>query len=66
MVTRPDLVTWRPAHVAVSTADPITRGVAIADLLMWEPPPVPNCEIATAVDAEGFRRHFTELMGSLP
>ena len=66
VVTRPDLVTWRPAHVAVSTADPVTRGVAIADLLMWEPPPVPNCEIATAVDAVAFHEHFRAALARLP
>jgi purine nucleosidase len=66
VVARPDLVTWRPAHVAVSTADPVTRGVAIADLLMWESPPPANCEIATAVDAAGFHEHFRAALARLP
>jgi purine nucleosidase len=65
-VIRPDLVTWRDAHVAVETAGGITRGVAVADLLMWEDPPVPNCRIATAVDAQAFRELFIERMASLP
>jgi purine nucleosidase len=66
VVTHPDLVTWQPAHVAVETTNPLTRGVAIADLLRWENPPEPNCEIAVAVDAEAFRAHFLGLMTSLP
>ncbi|PZF82492.1 nucleoside hydrolase [Jiangella anatolica] len=66
VVTRPDLVTWQDAHVAVETAGRVTRGVAIADLLMWENPPAPNCRIATAVDVEAFTALFTERMAALP
>jgi len=66
VVTRPGLVTWRDAHVAVETEGRVTRGVAVADLLMWEDPPVPNCRIATQVDAEAFRGLFLERMASLP
>jgi purine nucleosidase len=66
VVTRPDLVTWSEAHVAVETAGRVTRGVAVADLLMWEDPPEPNCRIATAVDAPAFRELFLERMGALP
>ena len=65
-MTRPDLVTWREAHVAVETAGRVTRGVAVADLLMWEDPPRPNCRIATAVDAEAFRGLFLERIAGLP
>lgn len=66
VVTRPDLVTWQEAHVAVETAGVVARGVAIADLLMWENPPAPNCRIATAVDADAFRALFVERMAGLP
>jgi purine nucleosidase len=66
VVTRPDLVTWTDAHVAVETAGRFTRGVAVADLLMWENPPTPNCRIATAVDAEAFGTLFVERMAGLP
>jgi purine nucleosidase len=66
VVARPDLVTWRDAYVAVETAGRVTRGVAIADLLMWENPPEPNCRIATAVDAEAFRELFFERLAGLP
>ena len=66
VVTRPDLVTWQDAHVAVETEGRFTRGVAVADLLMWQDPPEPNCRIATAVDAEGFRALFLERMAGLP
>lgn len=65
VVTRPDLVTWRDAHVAVETHGRITRGVAVADLLMWESPPTPNSRIATEVDAGAFRQLFLERMASL-
>lgn len=66
VVRRPDLVTWQEAHVAVETAGRFTRGVAVADLLMWEDPPAPNCRIATAVDADAFRALFLERMAGLP
>jgi purine nucleosidase len=66
VVSRPDLVTWQEAHVAVETASRVTRGVAVADLLMWEDPPEPNCRIAVGVDADGFRRLFLERMAALP
>jgi purine nucleosidase len=66
VLTEPDLVTWQDAHVAVETAGRFTRGVSVADLLMWEDPPTPNCRIATSVDAEAFRRLFFARMASLP
>jgi purine nucleosidase len=66
VVNHPDLVTWRDAYVAVETAGRVTRGVAIADLLMWENPPAPNCQIATEVDAEAFRGLFLERIARLP
>lgn len=66
VVARPDLVTWRPARLAVETGSEVTRGVAVADLLRWEDPPEPNCRVATAVDHEAFRSLFLERMASLP
>ena len=66
VVTRPDLVTWREAHVDVETEGRFTRGFAVADLLRWQDPPTANCRIATAVDAEAFRSLFLERMAGLP
>jgi purine nucleosidase len=66
VVRRPDLATWQDARVAVETAGRVTRGVAVADLLMWEDPPAPNCRIATEVDADAFRDLFLERMAALP
>ena len=66
VVSHPGLVTWQEAHVAVETAGRVTRGVAVADLLMWQDPPAPNCRIATAVDAQTFRELFLERMAALP
>jgi purine nucleosidase len=66
VVTDPTLVTWREAHVAVETTSQVTRGVAVADLLMWEDPPEPNCRIAVDVDAPAFRRLFLDRMAQLP
>lgn len=66
VVSRPELVTWQPAHVEVETTSPITRGVAVADLLMWADPPAANCRFAAAVDAEAFRDTFLDLMARLP
>jgi purine nucleosidase len=66
VVTRPDLVTWGPARVEVERDSPVTRGVAIADLLMWEHPPAPNAQIAVDVDHEQFRALFLQRMAELP
>jgi purine nucleosidase len=65
-VVHPELVTWQKAHVAVERTSRITRGVAVADLLMWADPPTPNCRIATAVDAGAFRELFLERIAALP
>jgi purine nucleosidase len=65
VVRRPELVTWRPARVAVETASAVTRGVAVADLLMWEDPPEPNCLVAVDVDVEAFRELFLERLAAL-
>jgi purine nucleosidase len=66
VVCHPELVTWTPAHVEVETASALTRGVAVADLLRWENPPSVNCQIATAVDTDGFRSYFLDRMAALP
>jgi purine nucleosidase len=66
VVTHPELVTWKPAHVAVETTSPVTRGVAIADLLLWENPPPANAQVAAAVDAAAFLQLFFDRMASLP
>lgn len=65
VVTRPELVTWCDAYVAVETAGRITRGVAVADLLMTDDPPKANSRIATEVDVDAFRALFVELMAGL-
>jgi purine nucleosidase len=65
-VVRPDLVTWRPAHVTVETASDRTRGVAVADLLGAASPPRANCLIGVDVDPAGFRRHFIDRLSVLP
>ncbi len=64
-VTRPELLTWRPAHVAVETAGRHTRGITVADLGTVENPPVANCEIATDVDVEAFRELFVSRLAGL-
>ncbi|MFD4958233.1 nucleoside hydrolase [Microbacterium sp. NPDC058389] len=63
-VTRPDLLTWRDAHVAVSQAD-LTRGVMVCDFRCTgsgpdgTPRPArPNASVAVAVDVAGFNNHF--------
>jgi purine nucleosidase len=64
-VTHPELLTWRPAHVAVETASPVTRGVTLADLLTSDTPPTPNCQIATDVDVDAFRELFLTRLSQL-
>jgi purine nucleosidase len=66
VVSRPDLVEWKPAHVAVETMSPVTRGVAVADLGLWENPPAPNAQIAVAVDAAAFMAYFLDRVATLP
>lgn len=66
VVSHPDLVEWRDAHVEVETGSSLTRGVAIADLLLWENPPPVNCRIAVGVDVDRFRKRFLDLIGTLP
>jgi purine nucleosidase len=58
VLTRPELVTWRDAHVDIVTGDGPARGVMVADLLTSDRPPAANCRIAVDVDAEAFREHF--------
>ena len=64
-VSRPELITWSAAHVRVETGSEVTRGVTIADLLWSDDPPEQNCEIATAVDVDGFIQHFLDRMANL-
>ncbi len=58
VVSRPELVTWRPARVEVEACSSITRGVTIADLLQSRHPPEPNCRVATDVDSAAFIDFF--------
>jgi purine nucleosidase len=66
VVTHPELVEWRPAHVAVETTSPVTRGVAVADLGLWENAPTPNAQVAVGVDAAAFMAYFLTQIGTLP
>lgn len=63
--TRPELLTWTDANVAVETASERTRGVVVADLLTSQSPPEPNCRIAVDVDVDAFREHLLGHLGSL-
>ena len=63
VVSRPELVTWRPAVVAVETASEVTRGVAVAEFSAE--PGADTCEVGVAVDVDGFRSLFLERIGAL-
>jgi purine nucleosidase len=65
VVSRPQLVTWRPARVEVEHCGSITRGVTVADLLGERNPPKPNCLVATAVDSTAFTEFFLNHVYSL-
>jgi purine nucleosidase len=65
VVSRPQLVTWRPARVEVEYCSSITRGVTVADLLCERHPPQPNCLVATAVDSTSFIEFFLNHVYSL-
>ncbi len=62
-LSRPELLTWQPAFVDISTSVE-TRGVAIADFLAGKVPPTPNATIATAVDVEGFLSYFLDTISA--
>ena len=66
VVSHPDLVEWRRAHVEVETSSEVTRGVMVADLLTSDDPPEPNCSIATAVDSDAFLEIFLDHLSRLP
>ncbi|NAZ83002.1 nucleoside hydrolase [Kineococcus sp. R8] len=62
-VTRPDLLTWRDAHVAVETGDTL-RGVVLADFLDAPGTTLEaNARVAVAVDAAGFTELFLDRLG---
>lgn len=66
VVARPDLVTWREAHVDVERGSDRTRGVVVTDLLGSDHPPEANCSIAVDVDVEAFRSYFLDRIATLP
>jgi purine nucleosidase len=65
VVSRPQLVTWRPARVAIEVCSDIPRGVTVADLLAANKPPTPNCLVATEVDSAAFIEFFLNHVYSL-
>lgn len=65
VVSRPELVTWQPAHVAIETTSVTTAGVVVTDLLHGEEPPPANCRIATDVDVDAFTELFLERIARL-
>jgi purine nucleosidase len=64
-VSRPELLTWKDAHVEVVTGPSIARGVAVADFLTTDNPPSPNVKVAVDVDAEAFISHFLDRLSSV-
>ncbi len=65
VVAHPELVTWRDAHVQVITGEGAARGVMVTDLLDSVDAPGPNCQVATAVDADAFLSYFLSTIGQL-
>ncbi|CAA9402665.1 MAG: Inosine-uridine preferring nucleoside hydrolase [uncultured Propionibacteriaceae bacterium] len=65
VVAHPEFVTWRDARVDVVTGDGPARGVMVTDLLTSVDAPPPNCQIATAVDAEAFMSYFLDTIAQL-
>jgi purine nucleosidase len=59
-VSRPELLTWAPAHVDVVTADDAGRGAAIADFHVTDDAPAPSAQVATGVDADAFMAYFLD------
>lgn len=65
VVSHPEFITWRQAHVSVVTGDGIARGVMVTDMLTSATAPEPNCRIATAVDVEAFMAYFLDAVTKL-
>jgi len=64
-VSRPDLLTWKDAHVEIVTGPSVASGIAVADFLTNANPPTPNVQIAVAVDVEGFLTYFFDSLSSI-
>ncbi len=64
-VVHPELLTWRPARVAVETDGRHTRGVAVADLLTTSEAAEPNCRIAVDVNVDAFTDLFLDRIHGL-
>jgi purine nucleosidase len=64
VASRPELVVWEPAYVAVEPMAVVTRGVTVVDLLAAATAPQANCMVATAVDAVAFMSLFLEHMAA--
>ena len=64
-LSRPDLLTWKDAHVGIVTGPSIARGVAVADFLTSDNPPVANAQIAVDVDADAFISYFLDSISSI-
>ncbi|MFK4208452.1 nucleoside hydrolase [Streptomyces sp. NPDC030920] len=64
-VSRPELITWAPAHVDVVTSDEVGRGAVVADLLTSEGASAANAQIATAVDVDAFLDYLLDRIRSI-
>jgi purine nucleosidase len=64
-VSHPDLLTWRPAHVAVETGSELTVGATVADWWGVTDRP-PNVTYLRRGDDAGFFALLTERLGRLP
>ncbi|TDE97553.1 nucleoside hydrolase [Occultella glacieicola] len=64
-VSRPELLTWVPAHVEVVAGDEVGRGIAVTDLLTGRDAPPANASVATAVDVDGFMTYFLDRIAAL-
>lgn len=64
-ISRPELLIWAAAHVAVATGPTIARGVAVADFLHGDKPPAANARVAVGVDVEGFISYFLARVSSI-
>lgn len=51
-ISRPDLVTRTPMHLAIETTGAVTRGMTVLDRRTLHDRPVPNCDVVTDLDAE--------------
>ena len=65
VLTRPELVEFKPASISIGTGDGDDRGVMAIELLESASSPPARTRVAASVDSDGFLTHFLGLIRGL-